>query len=140
MSGTYDLQRFVDAQQHTYAQALTELKAGQKQTHWMWFIFPQIAGLGHSSMAQRYAIDNLGEATAYLRHPLLAPRLDACCQALLQHRDRSARQILGSPDDLKLCSSMTLFNAADPRHPAFRQVLEIFFSGMADAETLKRLG
>src|SRR5690606_36748191 len=109
MPEPYDLQRFVDAQQSIYPQALAELRAGYKQSHWMWFVFPQIAGLGHSSMAQRYAIADLHEAQAYLQHPLLGPRLEECAQALLQHPDRTARQILGSPDDMKLRSSMTLF-------------------------------
>ena len=102
MSDPHDLQRFVDAQQSVYDRALAELKAGHKQSHWMWFIFPQIAGLGHSDMARRYAIKDANEATAYAQHPLLGPRLEECAEALLAHAERPARQILGSPDDMKL--------------------------------------
>lgn len=134
-----DLQRFVDAQHPLYARALAELRAGYKQSHWMWFVFPQIAGLGHSAMAQRYAIADRDEARAYLRHPLLGPRLDECARALLPHRERTARQILGSPDDLKLRSSMTLFAAVAPERTVFQQVLDAFYGGEADRETLIRL-
>ena len=102
------LERFVTAQEDTYESALAELHAGQKQTHWMWFIFPQIQGLGHSETARVYAIENLAEAQAYLTHPFLGQRLRECAQALLQTEDLSALDILGSPDDLKLKSSMTL--------------------------------
>jgi len=139
MPEPYDLQRFVDAQQSIYPQALAELRAGYKQSHWMWFVFPQIAGLGHSSMAQRYAIADLHEAQAYLQHPLLGPRLEECAQALLQHPDRTARQILGSPDDSKLRSSMTLFAKAAPERTIFQQLLDSFYDGKADPGTLKRL-
>ncbi len=104
----------------------------------MWFVFPQIAGLGHSAMAQRYAIAGREEARAYLQHPLLGPRLEECAQALLQHTDRTPRQILGSPDDLKLRSSMTLFAAVAPERTVFQQVLDAFYGG-ADRETLIRL-
>lgn len=139
MPEPYDLQRFVDAQQSIYPQALAELRAGYKQSHWMWFVFPQITGLGHSSMAQRYAIADLHEAQAYLQHPLLGPRLEECAQAMLQHSDRTARQILGSPDDMKLRSSMTLFATAAPERTIFQQLLDSFYGGKADPETLKRL-
>lgn len=143
MPDSYDLRRFVDAQHSIYDRALAELHAGHKQSHWMWFVFPQIVGLGlglgRSAMAQRYAIADLNEAIAYLQHPLLGPRLEECAQALLQHSDRTARQMLGSPDDLKLHSSMTLFAAAAPEHVAFQQVLNAFYDGEADRETLKRL-
>lgn len=139
MPDSHDLQRFVDAQQSHYQDALAELRAGYKQSHWMWFIFPQIAGLGRSAMAERYAIASLSEAVAYLQHSLLGRRLEECAQALLQHTGRTARQILGSPDDLKLRSSMTLFAAADPENALFQQVLDTFYDGKADAETLKRL-
>ncbi|WP_222909007.1 DUF1810 domain-containing protein [Pseudomonas sp. DNDY-54] len=139
MGDPHDLQRFVEAQIPVYERALEELRAGHKQSHWMWFVFPQIAGLGHSAMAQRYAISGVDEARAYLEHPLLGPRLQACAQAMLLHRDRSARQILGSPDDLKLRSSMTLFAAIAPEQPLFQQVLDTFFEGEADSQTLSRL-
>lgn len=139
MPEPYDLQRFVDAQQSIYPQALAELHAGYKQSHWMWFVFPQITGLGHSSMAQRYAIADLHEAQAYLQHPLLGPRLEECAQAMLQHSDRTARQILGSPDDMKLRSSMTLFAKAAPERTIFQQLLDSFYDGKADPGTLKRL-
>lgn len=139
MADAYKLQRFVDAQQSLYPQALAELRAGDKRSHWMWFVFPQIAGLGRSSMAQRYAIADLHEARAYLQHPLLGPRLEECAQALLQHCERTARQILGSPDDLKLRSSMTLFAAAAPESRVFQQVLDAFYGGEADQQTLTSL-
>jgi len=139
MPDSNDLDRFVDAQHPIYRHALAELRAGYKQSHWMWFVFPQIAGLGHSTMAQHYAIADIEQAKAYLRHPLLGPRLKECAQALLQHRDRTARQMLGSPDDLKLRSSMTLFAAAAPECKVFQQVLDVFYAGEADQQTLKRL-
>ena len=139
MGDPHDLQRFVEAQAPVYERALEELRAGHKQSHWMWFVFPQIAGLGNSAMAQRYAISGVDEARAYLEHPLLGPRLQACAQAMLLHRDRSVRQILGSPDDLKLRSSMTLFAAVAPEQPLFQQVLDTFFEGEADSQTLSRL-
>jgi len=139
MPDSHDLQHFVDAQYPLYARALAELRAGHKQSHWMWFVFPQIAGLGRSAMAQRYAIAGREEARAYLQHPLLGPRLEECAQALLQHTDRTPRQILGSPDDLKLRSSMTLFAAVAPERTVFQQVLDAFYGGEADRETLIRL-
>ncbi|WP_417791256.1 DUF1810 domain-containing protein [Stutzerimonas xanthomarina] len=139
MSDPHDLQRFVDAQQSTYDRALAELNAGHKQSHWMWFIFPQIVGLGHSDMARRYAINDADEAAAYLEHPLLAPRLEQCAQALLAHAERPARQILGSPDDRKLRSSMTLFTAVAPERTVFQAVLDAFFAADPDPTTLSRL-
>lgn len=139
MPDSHDLQRFFDAQHSHYEVALAELRAGYKQSHWMWFIFPQIAGLGRSAMAERYAIANLSEAVAYLQHPVLGRRLEECTQALLQHTGRTARQLLGSPDDLKLRSSMTLFAAAAPENTLFQQVLDAFYDGKTDPETLKRL-
>ncbi|UPQ81659.1 DUF1810 domain-containing protein [Pseudomonas knackmussii] len=139
MGNPHDLQRFVEAQTPVYKRALEELRAGHKQSHWMWFVFPQVAGLGSSAMAQRYAISGVDEARAYLEHPLLGPRLHACAQAMLLHRDRSVRQILGSPDDLKLRSSMTLFAAVAPEQPLFQQVLDTFFEGEADPKTMSRL-
>lgn len=139
MPNNHDLQRFVEAQHSHYEEALSELRAGYKQSHWMWFVFPQIAGLGRSAMAERYAIADLDEAAAYLKHPVLGRRLEECAQALLQHTGRTARQILGSPDDLKLRSSMTLFAAADPENALFQQILDVFYDGKADQETFKRL-
>ncbi|UNG17403.1 DUF1810 domain-containing protein [Stutzerimonas zhaodongensis] len=139
MSDPHDLQRFVDAQQSIYDRALAELNVGHKQSHWMWFIFPQIAGLGHSDMARRYAIKDADEAAAYLEHPLLGPRLEQCAQALLAHAERPARQILGSPDDMKLRSSMTLFAAVAPERETFQAVLDAFFAADPDSATLSRL-
>jgi uncharacterized protein (DUF1810 family) len=137
-----DLGRFVDAQDRdgTYAAALAELRAGRKTSHWMWFVFPQVAGLGHSSMAQAYAIGSLQEARAYLAHPVLGPRLLDCVRAVLDHADRSAVDVLGGIDALKLRSSMTLFARADPDQPLFAQVLQQFYGGEADARTDALLG
>lgn len=131
-----DLQRFIDAQDRggTYEQALAELRAGRKQTHWVWFIFPQLAGLGQSETARRYAITSLGEARKYLTDPVLGARLHACLLALLEH-DRPAKEILGEIDAVKLRSSMTLFLRAEPREQLFRQVLDRFFEGTPDAHT-----
>lgn len=135
----FDLDRFVQAQDGLWERALAELTAGAKRSHWMWFVFPQIAGLGNSAMAQRYAISGLDEARAYLAHPLLGPRLLACTRAMNSHEGLGARAILGQPDDLKFRSSMTLFNAAAPEEPAFREALERYFGGERDAATLDRL-
>jgi uncharacterized protein (DUF1810 family) len=136
MSG--DLDRFVDAQDGAYDDALAELSSGRKRTHWIWFIFPQIAGLGSSPTAQLYAIRSLDEARAYLAHPVLGPRLRECAQALLTVQGRSAREILGYPDDLKLRSSMTLFaRAADDPQP-FQAVLDRYYDG-PDPRTLALL-
>src|SRR6187401_935311 len=106
---TFDLDRFVEAQSSSYPQALVELRAGRKRTHWMWYVFPQMRGLGRSAMSDRYGISSLAEARAYLAHPVLGERLLECAGAVLQHRDQSAMAIFGSPDDLKLRSSATLF-------------------------------
>ena len=140
MSGGYDLARFVDAQDSggTYERALAELRAGRKSSHWMWFVFPQIAGLGRSGMAERYAISSLEEASAYLAHPVLGPRLVECANAVVQHGDRSAEQIFGGIDAVKLRSSMTLFARAEPAEPVFARVLELFFAG-PDPATEERL-
>ncbi|GLK88002.1 DUF1810 domain-containing protein [Pseudomonas turukhanskensis] len=140
MADPYNLQRFVDAQASTYEHALAELEAGKKQSHWMWFIFPQLEGLGHSANAQRYGISGLDEANAYVTHPILGPRLHACAEALLAWSQRTAREIFGSPDDIKLCSSMTLFATLPPENNVFAQVLEHFFEGHADPLTLARVG
>lgn len=141
MDAPLDLQRFVDAQDagDVYARALAELHAGHKRTHWMWFIFPQIAGLGFSPMAQRYAIGSLDEAQAYLVHPVLGPRLRACLAAMNAHEGLSAREILGSPDDRKFRSCLTLFIAATPDNADFRAALAKYYGGEADPETLRRL-
>ena len=133
-----NLERFVEAQAPVYDRALAELKAGRKQSHWMWFVFPQIAGLGHSPMAQHYAIQNLAEARAYLAHPLLGTRLRECTQAVLDVEGKSAHEIFGSPDDLKFRSSMTLFDLAAP-DDIFRASLAKYFSSEADPLTLQKL-
>lgn len=140
MNDPYSLQRFVEAQQAVYPQALAEMQAGRKRSHWMWFVFPQIEGLGHSEMAQRYAISDTEHARAYLAHPLLGPRLQECTRALLQHIERPAREILGTPDDLKFRSSMTLFAAVADEPALFERALEAFFEGKPDRLTLERLG
>ncbi len=141
MRGGHELERFVEAQDTggTYGRALEELRGGQKRSHWMWFVFPQVAGLGRSPMAQRYAIASIDEARAYLGHPVLGPRLLESSQALLSVTDRSAEEILGGIDALKLRSSMTLFGRADPREAVFGDVLRRFFGGEEDAATLRLL-
>lgn len=136
------LERFVAAQDDgdTYRRALAELRAGRKMSHWMWFVFPQIAGLGRSPTARRFAIADLAEARAYLAHPVLGPRLRTCAQALLEIEGRSAREILGAIDALKLRSSMTLFaRAAGPDEPLFAAVLDRYYDGEPDPETVRRL-
>ena len=139
MSDPHDLKRFVDAQAHTYDQALAELRAGQKRTHWMWFVFPQIAGLGRSGMAQRFAIRSLAEAKAYLSHPLLGRRLVEAAKALTALDTENPAEVFGSVDALKLHSSMTLFAQADPDEPVFRAVLDHYFGGTLDDGTTSRL-
>ncbi|WP_439630826.1 DUF1810 domain-containing protein [Shinella sp.] len=136
----FQLQRFVDAQELVFVSALSELSAGRKQTHWMWFIFPQLRALGRSPTADFYGIASLDEARAYLDHPLLADRLAQVTDAVLSHRSRSADDIFGSPDDLKFRSSMTLFDeAADHENPRFRAALESYFGGEPDKRTLELL-
>ena len=134
-----NLDRFLAAQQGVYPRALEELRAGRKRSHWMWYVFPQLAGLGLSATAVHYAIADLAEARAYLAHPLLGPRLEECARALLDVPGRTAHEILGSPDDLKLRSSMTLFAQVDGADPVFRRVLERYYDGEADARTLALL-
>lgn len=134
----FDLLRFVSAQAGLFDQALAELRRGRKQSHWMWFVFPQIEGLGFSAMAQRYAITSLLEAQAYLAHPLLGARLRQAAEVTTSHADVSARAIFGSPDDLKFRSSMTLFRAAS-QEPVFTEALERFFDGAPDPLTLERI-
>jgi uncharacterized protein (DUF1810 family) len=133
-SDSFDLQRFVSAQQPVYATALAELKAGAKRTHRMWFIFPQIEGLGHSAMARHFALRSMDEAVAYLAHPLLGTRLAECTRAM-QSAAGSAHAILGSPDDMKFRSSMTLFGLADAGR-LYRDALERFFEGEEDHATV----
>jgi uncharacterized protein (DUF1810 family) len=136
----FDLERFVQAQDRgTYEQALSELRAGAKRSHWMWFVFPQVAGLGRSATAQQYAISGLPEAQAYLDHPVLGPRLVECAQALLELDTADAVRVFGPIDAVKLRSSMTLFERAEPEAAVFGQVLDRFFGGERDPETTRRL-
>jgi len=139
MDDSYNLQRFVDAQQSVFEDVLEELRRGQKSSHWMWFIFPQIKGLGYSSMAQRYAIQSLAEAQAYLAHPVLGPRLRECTARVNAVEGRSIQQILGYPDDLKFKSSMTLFMQAAEDNAIFLAALTKYFDGELDPLTLDRL-
>lgn len=138
MADPFDLQRFVDAQERVIDRVRAELAAGRKTSHWMWFVFPQIAGLGHSAMAQRYAIASRAEAEAYLVHPVLGARLRDCTALALRHKNRSAHEIFGSPDDVKFRSCMTLF-AAVSDDPLFGGALAAFFGGRPDGATLARL-
>ena len=131
-----DLQIFVQAQEDIYEQALAELKNGSKESHWMWFVFPQIAGLGNSEMARKYAIPNLADAKAYLSHDLLGSRLRECTEAVLAVEGRTAHEILGSPDDVKLKSCMTLFEVADGPDSIFSSILEKYFEGQRDERSL----
>ncbi|MBW9050860.1 DUF1810 domain-containing protein [Rhizobium mesosinicum] len=135
----YDLHRFIEAQNGIYEQALAELKAGRKRSHWMWFIFPQIAGLGTSSMAEKYAIRSVEEASAYLADPILGSRLLRCVEAILSVSDRSAHDIMGSPDDLKLRSSMTLFAAVSDHGSPFHKAIDHFYDGKFDGRTISIL-
>jgi len=139
MASDFNLERFVEAQAGVYEQALAELQAGRKRSHWMWFIFPQIAGLGRSEMAQRYAIASEDEAAAYLAHPLLGERLRTCAAAVAAHGDRSADEIFDYPDDLKFHSSMTLFADVAPDEAVFQTCLDRFFGGEGDPATIARL-
>lgn len=135
----FNLERFVTAQQNIYEVALSELQAGLKRSHWMWFIFPQLRGLGRSETARFHAISGRAEAEAYLTHPMLGPRLVECTTAMLQHTDLSAHDILGSPDDLKFRSSMTLFGAVAGRDSPFQAALDMFYAGACDQSTLRLL-
>ena len=136
----YDLHRFVQAQQDVYAQALAEIRRGRKASHWMWYIFPQLTGLGLSAMSQRYAIRGLAEAKAYLSHPMLGPRLRECAEAVIGVEGRSAREIFGAPDDMKLRSCATLFAGVSPAGSVFHRVLTLYFQGEGDPQTLRLLG
>ncbi|WP_345955941.1 DUF1810 domain-containing protein [Mucilaginibacter sp. PAMB04168] len=135
MSNEQNLKRFLDAQETDYAIALSEIKNGKKRSHWMWYIFPQIQGLGLSSTSQYYAIKNLQEAKAYLQHPVLGKRLIEISSVLLTIGDNDAHNIFGSPDDMKLKSSMTLFSSIENTLPVFKQILDLFFGGEADQKT-----
>lgn len=136
MDDPFDLRRFLVAQESVYKTALLEIQAGRKTSHWMWFVFPQLSGLGSSPISKRYAIRSLGEARAYLEHPVLGPRLIECCRAVLQATGKTATDIFGSPDDLKLRSSATLFALVSPPDSVFHRVLETFFAGKPDDRTV----
>jgi uncharacterized protein (DUF1810 family) len=135
----YHLQRFVDAQNPVFAQVCSELRAGRKRSHWMWFMFPQIQGLGYSPLAQKFAIPSLKEAKAYLEHPILGPRLRECCHLVNLIEGRSIEEIFGYPDDLKFRSSMTLFASATSENQIFKEALEKYFNGELDPSTIERL-
>ena len=141
MNDSFELQRFVDAQDAggAFAAAVSELKAGRKLSHWMWVVFPQIAGLGRSAMAQRYAISGLPEAQAFRAHPVLGPRLVECADILTNLPETDAVTVFGPIDAQKLRSSMTLFALTDPREPLFREVLDLYFNGESDDATTSRL-
>lgn len=136
----HDLARFAHVQEGVYAAVLNELRRGRKETHWMWFVFPQIAGLGTSEMARRYAISGIDEAREYLAHPVLGPRLRECAEAVLAVEGSTAEQILGTPDCQKLQSSVTLFDLVSPPGSVFRRVLDNYYSGVACARTLAIVG
>ncbi len=136
---TYNLKRFIDAQENAYAAALSEIRNGRKQSHWMWFVFPQIAGLGFSATSKLYAIKNIEEAAAYLQHPVLGKRLIDISKELLKVENNNVHSVFGSPDDIKLQSSMTLFSSVRNSDTVFDLVLEKFFKGVKDPNTLERL-
>jgi uncharacterized protein (DUF1810 family) len=135
----HDLSRFVQAQEDDYERALSEIRSGRKRSHWMWYIFPQVAGLGFSSMSQHYAIKSREEAGAYLRHPVLGPRLIACADAALSIEGRSALEIFGSPDDQKLRSCATLFASVSPEGSVFHRLIDKYFQGTFDSKSLQLL-
>ncbi len=136
----HDLARFVDAQAGDYDQALAEIKAGRKRSHWIWYVFPQIDGLGFSSMSRRYAIKSVDEAKAYLAHPVLGKRLVEVCEAALTVEGKSAHDIFGSPDDMKLNSCATLFATVSPPDSVFERLLDKYFKGERDGKTLRLIG
>ena len=140
MSNGFDLGRFVTAQAPVIERVQQELRLGEKRSHWMWFVFPQLAGLGHSPMAQRYAIGSLDEARAYMAHDVLGPRLIECTRLVNAVEGRSVHQIFGSPDDMKFRSSMTLFARAAPDEPGFREALRTYFGSEEDPKTADLLG
>ncbi len=139
MTDPHDLQRFVTAQDPVYPRVCAELAAGAKTSHWMWFVFPQLKGLGRSAMAQRYGLASRSEAQAYWRHPVLGHRLKECTELVLSVEGKSALRILGAPDDLKFHSSMTLFARVVPEEPVFQSALQKYFGGEDDARTLQLL-
>ena len=139
MEDRFHLQRFVDAQQPVYAGVLSELRAGRKRSHWMWFIFPQVAGLGQSATSRTFAVSSLAEAVAYLADPTLGPRLRECAALVAGIEGRSIAEVFGSPDDLKFHSSMTLFARAAPQEPVFATCLQRYFGGRPDPQTLALL-
>ncbi len=139
MSDAYNLHRFLDAQERTYDTVLAELRAGRKTSHWIWFIFPQIAGLGHSAMAQQFAITSLDEAKAYLQHPVLGQKLRECTQLVLNIEGRGADEIFSYPDNLKFWSCMTLFMIAATDNTLFKNALHKYFDGLPDQKTLDML-
>jgi uncharacterized protein (DUF1810 family) len=139
MNDPHDLQRFVDAQNPVYAHVRAELAAGAKTSHWMWFVFPQLRGLGRSATAQHFGIGSLQEAKAYAAHPVLGPRLTECTGLVVGLEGRSVHQIFGSPDDMKLCSCMTLFAQAAPHEALFARAIEKYFDGQPDQATLDLL-
>lgn len=136
----HDLTRFVQAQEGAYDQALSEIRSGRKRSHWMWYIFPQYEGLGFSATSRRYAIKSLAEAEAYLRHPVLGPRLLECADAAVRVDGRSAFEVFGSPDDMKLRSCATLFACVSPPGSVFERLLDRYFRGERDGKTLRLLG
>lgn len=136
----YDLTRFVRAQENVYEQVLSEIRGGKKRTHWMWYIFPQIDGLAFSSTSQHYSIKSVAEAQAYLDHPILGPRLRECAEAVIRVNGRSALEIFGAPDDLKLRSCATLFACVSPRDSVFDRLLRKYYRGERDGKTLQLLG
>src|SRR5271165_3902659 len=139
MTAPYNLQRFLDAQKPVYDQVCSELRRGRKTSHWMWFIFPQLKGLGFSETAQRFAISSLEEAEAYLAHPILGPRLAECAELVTRIEGRPASEIFGYPDDLKFRSCMTLFAHATSQNAVFPQALKKYFSGEYDPATVDLL-
>jgi uncharacterized protein (DUF1810 family) len=139
-SDPHNLNHFVRAQQHDFDLAIAEIRNGRKQSHWMWYIFPQFDGLGFSSTSQRYAIKSVAEAKAYLDHPVLGPRPIECAQAVLNVAGRSAHEVFGSPDDMKLRSCATLFASVSPAGSVFDQLIDKYYQGERDSKTLKLLG
>ena len=140
MVDSFDLDRFVGAQEGTYARALAEIRAGDKVSHWMWFIFPQFDGLGYSSMARKYSIKSIEEAKAYLAHPVLGARLIECAEAAMGVKGKTANELFGSPDDMKLRSSMTLFAREAEDDAVFIEVLRKYFGGVEDERTVELMG
>jgi uncharacterized protein (DUF1810 family) len=133
----FNLYRFLEAQETSYDLAMLELARGRKDSHWIWYIFPQIVGLGNSETTKLYSIKSLEEGRAYLKHPILGPRLIEACEILLRLKDMSINQVMGFPDDLKLLSSMTLFDALSDRNSIFTKIIEVFFDGDRDMQSLE---